>query len=152
MTVGEVCNREVIIAYKTENMTDIAKLMRSAHVGSVIVACRDGDITRPLGVITDRDLVLEVLALEIDANTVYAEDVMSPTLHSVQEADSTWDAISLMHREGVRRMPVLNDAGSLVGILALDDVLELLAEQLGNLAGLVKHEQRRERVSRDLID
>ena len=152
MSVGEVCNREVIIGYKTENMTSVAKLMRNAHVGSVVVARRENGITQPLGIITDRDLVLEVLAQEVDPNTIYAEDVMSPTLHSVYESDSTWDAISLMRSEGVRRIPVLDDAGSLVGILALDDVVELLAEELSSLASLVGREQRKESISRDLVD
>ena len=151
MTVGEVCNREVIIAYRTENMTGIAKLMRNAHVGSVVVACRNEGITQPLGIITDRDLVLEVLAQEVDPNKIYAEDVMSLALHCVKESDSTWAAISLMRNKGVRRIPVLDDAGSLVGILALDDVVELLADELNNLVSLVGREQRKESISRDLV-
>lgn len=152
MNVGEICNREVIIAYRTESMTGIAKLMRNAHVGSVIVACRNKGITQPLGIITDRDLVMEVLAQEVDPNKIYAEDVMSSVLHCVKESDSTWEAISLMRNKGIRRIPVLDDAGSLAGILALDDVMELLADELSNLVSLVGREQRKESLSRDLVD
>ena len=152
MTVGEICNREVIIAYRTESMTGIAKLMRNAHVGSVIVACRNEGITQPLGIITDRDLVMEVLAQEVDPNKIYAEDVMSSVLHCVKESDSTWETIRLMRNKGIRRIPVLDDAGSLAGILALDDVMELLADELSNLVSLVGREQRKESLSRDLVD
>ena len=63
MTVGQICNREVIIAERTDSVTEVAKLMRNNHVGTVIVAARNRGITQPLGIITDRDLVLEVLSL-----------------------------------------------------------------------------------------
>lgn len=77
---------------------------------------------------------------------------MSTTLFSVKESDSPWDAISLMRNKGVRRIPVFDEEGSLAGILARDEVMELLPDEQGNLAGLVSCEQHKERLSRDLID
>lgn len=70
MTVGEICNREVIIANKTENITDIAKLIRNAHVSSVVMAYQNEESTQSLGIITDRDLLLEVLAQDIGTNSI----------------------------------------------------------------------------------
>jgi len=152
MTVGQICNREVIIAERTDSVTEVAKLMRNNHVGTVIVAARNRGITQPLGIITDRDLVLEVLSLEVDPNKIYAEDLMSSVLHCGNESDSVWATIKTMRSKGVRRVPILDDEGSLVGMLAMDDVVDLLANELSSLVNLISREQSNESLSREFVD
>lgn len=142
MTVGKFCNREVIIAEKDRGIAEIAKLMRSHHVGDVvIVATSDDAQTKPIGILTDRDIVIELIAADVPLDSVSAGDVMSYELITAREEDSIWDTLQRMRAKGVRRIPVVNDAGELQGILSIDDLLELFAEELNLLAKVPFREQ-----------
>jgi CBS domain-containing protein len=127
MKTGDLCKRQVVTAAPEATLSDVAKLMRSNHVGSVVVV----DATRkPVGIITDRDIVVEVVAAELDPKTVRVEEVMTrhPTL-AIENDDAAW-SLKVMRDRGVRRLPVMNDAGELCGIVALDDLLESAATSL----------------------
>ncbi len=141
MTVGKFCNREVIIADKDSSIVEIAKLMRRHHVGDVVLVTGDGDRVKPVGILTDRDIVIELLACDVDLNSVSAGDVMSYELVTAQEGDSIWDTLQLMRAKGIRRVPVVNDRDELEGILSIDDLLELFAEELNLLAKVPFREQ-----------
>lgn len=141
MTVGKFCNREVIIADKDSSIVEIAKLMRRHHVGDVVLVTGDGDRIKPVGILTDRDIVIELLACDVDLNSVSAGDVMSYELVTAQEEDSIWDTLQLMRAKGIRRVPVVNDRDELEGILSIDDLLELFAEELNLLAKVPFREQ-----------
>ena len=145
MSTGEFCTREVVITEKGSSIVEVAQLMRKYHVGDVIVVDRRGDLTVPLGIITDRDIVVELIAQQVALDAVTAGDVMSYDLLSVKEAEGIWETLLLMCDRGIRRVPVVNDEGGLVGILALDDMIELLAEELSLLAKISRHSQDRER-------
>lgn len=140
MSVGNVCNREVIVADRSDNLVDVAKLMRRYHVGSIIVVEHDKDGVRPIGIVTDRDLVVEVLAEEVDCSTVALEDVMSPAPFTAQEQDDLYDVIEAMRTKGVRRVPVVDREGLLVGVLTVDDVLWNLSQELGNIVSLIERQ------------
>jgi CBS domain-containing protein len=144
MSAGEYCNREVVVVEKTESLREAVNLMRSKHVGDVVVVDRQGTNMMPLGILTDRDLVIEVLARDVDMDSVVVGDVMSFDIVSVTEDTKLIDAIKVMRNKGIRRLPVVNTAGGLEGILTVDDVLELLAEQISDLIKLVSVEQHRE--------
>ncbi len=148
MSAGEYCNREVVIVEKTESVRDAIELMRSNHVGDVIVVNKQNGSTKPLGILTDRDIVIEILAEDVDIDAVNIGDVMSYELVCVNEETSLMDAIKTMRSKGVRRLPVVDKEAGLVGILSADDVLELLAEQLTDLSALIAREISRERKSR----
>lgn len=148
MTVGEFCNREVVFIRRDESIPETARLMRRHHVGDLVVVEEQQDRRVPVGIVTDRDLVLEVIAQEVDPNKLTVGDVMSIELVTAREEDSLFDAIKLMRRRGVRRVPVVDRAGVLVGILSVDDLLELFAETLGDLATLLQREQQREKERR----
>lgn len=148
MTVGEFCNREVVFIRRDESIPEAARLMRRHHVGDLVVVEEQQDRRVPVGIVTDRDLVLEVIAQEVDPNKLTVGDVMSIELVTAREEDSLFDAIKLMRRRGVRRVPVVDRAGVLVGILSVDDLLELFAETLGDLATLLQREQQREKERR----
>ena len=148
MPISELCNREVVIVKPNDSALEAAKLMRQHHVGDVVVVeVRDG-IRVPVGIVTDRDLVVEIIAPELDAKAITVGDFMVSGLVSVKENAGVFEAIEYMRAKGVRRLPVVNDGGGLVGILTLDDLLELLAEELQAVAKLVKYEQKKETVSR----
>ena len=148
MPVSEICNREVVIARRTETVLDAAKLMRQHHVGDVLVIeDRDG-IRVPVGIVTDRDLVIEIMAAGLDANAITVGDIMLSELVSVKEGTGVYEAIQYMRANGVRRLPVVDGKGGLIGIITLDDLLELLSEELLALSRLVRKEQKVEAGSR----
>ncbi len=141
MTVGKFCNREVIIAEKNITVTEVAKLMRQHHVGDVVVVDSSGGKTKPIGILTDRDVVIELIACDVAPDSVSAGDVMSYELVTAREGDSIWDTLQKMRAKGIRRIPVVNETGELEGILSVDDLLELFAEEINLLAKIPFREQ-----------
>lgn len=148
MPISEICNREVVIVQAGNNILEAAQLMRRHHVGNVVVVEDRGGVRIPVGILTDRDLVMEILAQDIAPSGITVGEIMVSELASVKEGIGVFDAIEYMRSKGVRRLPVVANNGGLVGIITLDDLLELLAEELLDLAKLVKYEQKKESVSR----
>jgi CBS domain-containing protein len=148
MRVGEVCNREVVVIGRESTLLEAAKLMRGQHVGSVVVVERQDANPIPVGILTDRDMVIALIAEEVPLNAVSVGDVMSFELIIARESDDLFATVEHMRDRGIRRLPVVAENGSLVGILAVDDVLDLLAEQLNALVRLVVCERRREEQQR----
>jgi len=144
MPISEICNREVVIVQPDSTVLEAAKLMRQHHVGDVLVVEDRNGVRIPVGIVTDRDLVVEIMAPELDQRVITVGDIILPELITVKENTGVFEAIQYMRAKGVRRLPVVADNGGLVGILTLDDLLELLAEELLALANLVKHEQQKE--------
>ncbi len=148
MKIGEICTREVVVAEKTLTLPQVAHLMREYHVGSVVVVEDAPEGRVPVGIVTDRDIVIAVVGKDVAAQNIAVWEIMGPRLLSVGEDDSVLDAISIMRHEGVRRLPVLVSKGpakgTLAGIATLDDALEIVAEQLNDLASVVSRERSRE--------
>ena len=144
MAIGEICNREVVVVTRDATAAEAARLMRKHHVGDVVVVMEEGGLRTPVGILTDRDIVVESVAAGLDPATLNVGEIMTPDLATVQEDTGIFEAIRYMRDKGVRRMPVVDAYGDLVGILALDDLLDLLAEELGALARLIAREQSRE--------
>lgn len=149
MSVGEYCNREVVVVERSESVREAVHLMRQHHVGSVVVVDARGDTARPAGILTDRDIVVEVLAEDVDPDKVNIGDIMSSDPVTVEESAALLDALEIMRKQGVRRLLVVNAEGVLLGMLAVDDLLELLGEQVGALVELIRTEQKHERSLRD---
>ena len=148
MPISEVCNREVVIVQASGTVLEAAQLMRQHHVGDVLVVEDRGGRRVPVGIVTDRDLVVEIMAPKLDPTTITVSDIMLPDLVTIKESAGLFEAIGYMHAKGVRRLPVVDDNGGLIGILTLDDLIELLADEMAALAKLVKHEQKKETMSR----
>ena len=147
MRIGEICTREVFYCTRDTAVAEVARLMRNHHVGDLIVAePRDGRIV-PVGIVTDRDLVVQILAEGVDPRGLTAGDLMGAKLVTALDTDVVYDAIETMRSKGVRRLPVVDAQDFVVGVLTADDVTELLAEELTELArivpGQVKVEQTR---------
>jgi len=147
--IGEMCNREVVVASRDTSVTAAAQLMRQFHVGTLVVCDRiNGDRRVPVGIVTDRDIVVEVVAPELRGDTITVGDIMAPELVTVRESDSVNQAIEVMRFRGVRRLPVVGEAGELVGIIAVDDLLGVLAEELVDISKIPDREQGREAATR----
>lgn len=135
MTIGQICNREVDTAEPQESVRAAAQRMGSRLVGTLLVLDR---ARRPIGIVTDRDLAVRVVAAGRDANQTHVADVMSPDPHTVSELAPIEDAIAIMRTHGVRRVPVVSPQGALVGMVTLDDVLSMLAEDLWSMRRVVQ--------------
>lgn len=145
MNAGEACNREVVVIGPDETVREAVRLMREHHVGDVVVTETTAGGRVPVGILTDRDVVIEVLAEDVAAGSVNVGDVMTTDPVVVDEGESLFDAVRRMREKGVRRVPVVDRQGHLVGILTVDDVVGLLAELFDDLAWMISREQERER-------
>jgi CBS domain-containing protein len=134
LRIGEICTREVVYCGRDASVLEVAQLMRNHHVGDLIVAETGDGWLEALGIVTDRDLVVKVLAEGVAAETLTAGDLMTRDLVTGAEAESVHEAIERMRTEGVRRLPITGADGVLVGVLSADDVTEFLAEELTGLA------------------
>jgi CBS domain-containing protein len=144
MTVGQICNRVVVFAFRNTPLPDAAKLMRDNHIGSLVIVDESDRGRIPVGMLTDRDIAIAVVAQALDPRTLTAGEVMSGELVTANEQDDMLDTLQRMRRRGIRRVPVLTAAGVLAGIVTLDDLLELVAEQLGDVVKAIATEQSRE--------
>lgn len=148
MGVGEICSREVVFAGRNDSVAQAARLMREHHVGSVIVADERDGKRFPVGIVTDRDIAIGVVALGLDPERRNVEGIMPAELVCVRDTDGLGRAVALMRAQGARRLPVIDGAGALAGILSADDVLEILSQELYCLAGMVARGERFEREQR----
>ncbi|KVA14317.1 histidine kinase [Burkholderia ubonensis] len=141
MHVGRVSTQPVESCTVDCSALELAERMRRAHVGDIVVIeYRNGDAV-PIGLVTDRDLVLEVMACGDDPEQVTAGQIMSRGLIVVSDTDEIGVALDAMRRSGIRRLPVVDDAGRLAGIVTFDDIVEYLAALFGGIAEIGKLQQ-----------
>jgi CBS domain-containing protein len=145
MTVGEVCTREVVSVRREDSVLTVARLMRDRHVGNVVVVDGDGAQKRPVGILTDRDIVVGIVAQAPDKIAeLQVDDVFTGELLTVCAEDPIETALDVMRDRGIRRLPVVGFDGRLRGIVTFDDMLNVMARELTDLAGVVGRERRRE--------
>lgn len=147
MNAGSVCKHGAVTVTPTDDLIAAAHVMREKHVGYLVVSdARPGG--RVIGVLTDRDIVVAVLAQEVDVRALKVGDVMTRDPLVIEAGQSIEVVLRHMREAGVRRVPVVDHSGALAGVLSIDDVLERIAEQLINIAGSIRNEQRMERAVR----
>jgi len=151
MAIGEICSREVVCTRRDTSVTAAAQLMREYHVGSIVVVDEPNGKRMPAGIVTDRDIAVAVVALGLKPDAIQVGDVMNQELVAVREDAGVAETVELMRMKGLRRLPVTDSAGALVGIVAADDVLSLLAEEMAALASMVTREHKREVKTRKKI-
>ena len=146
MTVKDYCTTAVVVTERTASVVEAARKMRAQHVGTLIVVEQRGGDQIPIGILTDRDLVVEVLAQDVSPPALAVGDVMSTELLTADEHDDVLATLTRMRGRGARRIPIVNARGALVGILTADDLVEVLADALMDLAtvahGGIRREQR----------
>lgn len=145
LTAGEICTRVVVFTDRGMMLAEAARLMRSHHVGSLVVVDERSPNERLVaGMLTDRDIATAVVGAERDPHAFRVGDVMSADVVTVREQDSILDVLAVMRRKKVRRVPVTGPQGELVGLVSIDDVLAIVAEQMRALADAVGAAQRHE--------
>ncbi|MGA7540843.1 MAG: CBS domain-containing protein [Steroidobacteraceae bacterium] len=150
MKVGDICSRNVVTVRELDELTAAAQLMRQKHIGYlVVIEPKVGDnALAPLGVITDRDIVVGVVARETDPRALKVGDVMTRQPVLAREDSAVSAALHNMREIGVRRLPVVDRGGGLIGVLSLDDVLDGLAQELMDVASSIRHELKVENALR----
>jgi CBS domain-containing protein len=141
MQVGELCNREVTAVERGTSVREAAALMRQHHVGDLVVTEQRGARRAPVGIITDRDITIEIVAMGVDPESVSVTDVMGAQLVTAGEGETVYDVIRRMRLNGVRRVPVLDAQGGLAGIVSLVDLLQFPADEIGTVAKVAYREQ-----------
>ena len=144
LSAGDLCTRNVVISHRDLAVNDAARLMREQHVGCLVVIDETSAGRIPVGLLTDRDIVTAVVARDVDARTLRVEDVMTAGPVLARDTDSLFEAMNAMRRAGARRVPVVDDRGALQGLLALDDVIEVVGEEMGLLLEVLTSARRRE--------
>lgn len=134
MSVGRICVRSVVVAGLDESVRDGARRMRSEEVGTLVVM---DDEDRPEGILTDRDIVVRCVAEFEDPDAMPISAAMTGPARTISESAPIEEALSVMASGGTRRLVVTDDEGRLVGVLALDDVLDLLAEEVETIGRLL---------------
>ncbi|MDF2463722.1 MAG: hypothetical protein K0Q43_1957 [Ramlibacter sp.] len=145
LNAGDICTRAVTIAFPSMAVNEAARFMRDRHVGClVVVEERTLEDRVVVGMLTDRDIAIGVVAADRDPHGMRVGDLMSKGVISAREDDSLADLLSAMRRKGVRRVPVVSPQGSLIGVVALDDVLDVLAQEMKAVAEAVGAASRHE--------
>lgn len=144
MAIDEICSRIVVVAVPGTSVQEGARLLREHHVGALVVI-DNRESSRPVGIVTDRDMVVEVLAMGVDPLKITVADLMTGDIVTVSAGDGVVETIRLMQARSVRRVVVVDAAGALVGIVSFDDLVPLLAEALTGLANTIAGGQGRER-------
>ena len=140
MFIKECCNCEVVSCDADTVVQKVAALMRHRHVGSIVVTSPDQPGI-PLGIVTDRDIVVEAVAPELDVNTFTAGDIMNTPLVTVRETEDLGETLRMMRTHKIRRVVVVDEHGSLYGIVSADDVIDLLARELQMITSAIVGQQ-----------
>jgi CBS domain-containing protein len=148
LTAGDICKRKVTVGYRQTTLVAAAQLMREDHVGSVVVVEEDDGSRRVCGLVTDRDIVMSVVATGLQPDPLCLEDIMSEQLVTVAEGDAMPVVMRAMRDHGVRRLPVVDAHDELLGIVTMDDVLKILVRELNMLVGTMETSIRHEHARR----
>lgn len=148
MRIGQLCSRDVVFAEESATPAQMARLMREHHAGCVVITRNEAGVRKPVGIITDRDIVIELIAKDAPMESCTARDIMTMELVTATESDDVGAVFQSMRHNGVRRVPVVDDRGALVGIVSADDLVDYIREQISDLVSLIGREQRKEKAVR----
>lgn len=141
--IGEMCTKPVVTVSSKVSVHEAARLMHRKNVGALVVT----NSGRPQGILTDRDIATAVVAEGQDPMTTTVGEVMRRDPTVIREDKGVFDAVRLFEAKGVRRLPVVSRSGKLIGIVAMDDLLMLLGQELGQLASALSRGLRRPRLA-----
>ena len=144
MNVARIYTRTVVSVPRSHTLQQAAVLMRRYHVGALLVTEDEPNVERAIGIVTDRDLVVQAMAEGVHPGEVCVDEVMTPEIAVVAEAADAHEAMVTMRDRGVRRLAVTGGGGAVVGILSLDDIVDAMSIELDNLAGVIRSERGRE--------
>lgn len=137
MDIYNICTKDVVVVDRHVGISEATSLMRARHVGDLVIV--EGEA--PIGILTDRDIIIKALAKNVNIEQIVVGDIMSYELVTVNKNDSIMKVIDVMSHEGVRRAPIIDNSGKLVGVISLDDIIELLASALSKASDIIKRER-----------
>lgn len=123
----------VATAREDQTVREAARLMQERNVGCIVITRED----RPIGILTDRDIALRVVAEGKDPDTFKVKEVMTTNLITARDSIGVWELVELMREHAIRRMPIVSGEGKLAGIVTLDDLFELFAEEMFGLGQVI---------------
>ncbi len=144
MTINECCKIDVVCCEAGTPIPEVAALMRAHHVGDIVVIENRDGMRFPVGIVTDRDLVVEIMAVQLDPKVFTAGDIMSAPVATVAEDEDAIETLRLMRSHKVRRLPAVTAAGALFGIVTADDLVSMLIAELSGMAGALVDQRSRE--------
>jgi CBS domain-containing protein len=148
MHIGDISTVQTVSCACDESVQGAALLMRKHHVGDLVVVDQPDGEKIPVGIVTDRDIVVSVIALGLDPSSLQVGDIMTDDVLTVSENDDVYETIERMRFRGIRRVPVVNAVGGLAGIVSADDLLEFLADEMSELSRISPHQQAHEKSTR----
>ncbi|HTT05776.1 MAG TPA: CBS domain-containing protein [Steroidobacteraceae bacterium] len=147
MLLKDVCTPDVVCCGVETTVREAARLMRARHVGDLVVVDDVKESRMPLGIVTDRDLVIEVLAGDTVRMDAQVGNLMHRPVVIAREGEDTEVVVERMRMHGVRRVPVVDAAGAAVGIVTLNDLLRIVVEGAAALVQIMSRGQNAERRS-----
>lgn len=148
MQIGGIATPEVVHCKRETSVLEAALLMRKHHVGDLVVVDEVEDALVPVGILTDRDIVVSITAEGLDAKSIEVGDIMSSELLAASEDADVHETIERMRVKGVRRIPVINSRGALTGMVSVDDLMVFLAEEMTDLSRISMRQQSIEKQTR----
>lgn len=139
MTIGKLCKREVITVSKEMSVHEAAGLMKKHNIGDIIIVDEENG-AKPIGIFTDRDIAIKIVAEELDPRSITIGDAVSEELLILKEYQHFQEALEMMCARGVRRAPIVDQHGKIIGIATVDDLILLLTDELGSLAKLIRRQ------------
>lgn len=148
MQLGHICTPGAVTCPPETTILAAAKMMRKNHVGTLIVVEELNGMCVPQGIITDRDIVVTVLAEGLDPKSIKVTDIMKTELMTALETEDIFETIERMRYKGIRRIPVVDKHGALTGIVSVDDIWKCLAREVASLSEVTARQQSREKMHR----
>ncbi len=141
MSAGRICSRTVITAVPDESVREAAQRMAHHGVGTLVVVKAGGSGSEPIGIVTDRDIAMRCVAEGRDPDTLAVSSIMAQPLRVIDQDMPIEHAIVRMAEAGARRLVVIGKGNTLVGLLSLDDILELLSDEFSPIHRLLEHQE-----------
>ncbi|MES2090552.1 MAG: CBS domain-containing protein [Pseudomonadota bacterium] len=151
MRISEICRHSVVTCHRETSAVEVAQLMRDRHVGDVVVVENNDGRRIPVGIVTDRDLVVQVMAMGVSPDILLAGDLITGKLVTAVGSEFVDEAIRYMRSKGIRRLPVVDADNALIGVLTADDVTEYLAGELTDVTRIMPRQIQIEQAKRDPI-
>ena len=136
MSLGNLCRREVVVVNQGTPIKEAVKFMEEKNIGSVIVVGSG----KPLGIATDRDILLRVVNKGLDPEKSTVDDVMTKEIVTLKEGMGLFEALEQVKEKGIRRFPIVDARGNLKGIMTLDDIIYLLGKEMADVASIIERE------------
>jgi len=148
MQIGHISSLQTITCHPDTTVLEAAELMRKHHVGNLVIVEEIDGVRMPMGIVTDRDIVVIVIAEGLDPKSIKVIDIMMTELMTAVENEDVFETVERMRFKGVRRIPIVNKQGGLVGIVSVDDIWKCMAKQMTELAEVTSRQQLREKTVR----